>query len=130
VSSELTKDFTGRCLCGAIRFSGCWTGDQLRACHCGQCRRWSGHVWAGASARDLKFEGEPRWFRSSEGAERGFCPACGSSLFWHRIGSDVIDVAPAAVDAPTGLALAGHIFVADKGDYYEIPDDLPQWPQG
>jgi hypothetical protein len=31
-----------------------------------------------------------------------------------------------AFDSPTGTCLETHIFVADKGDYYNIPDDLPQ----
>ena len=47
------SDFTGRCLCGTVSFKGRWGGDPLRACHCGQCRRWSGHVWAAAEAADL-----------------------------------------------------------------------------
>lgn len=115
----------GGCLCGAVRFSGETVADDLKACHCGQCRRWSGHIWAGVTAR-LTVEGAPRWFRSSPQAERGFCPACGSSLFWHRIGHDSMDVAPGAIDPPTGLRLAGHIFTADKGDYYQINDGLPQ----
>jgi hypothetical protein len=34
------------------------------------------------------------------------------------------------MDKPTGLAISMHIFVADKGDYYEIDDGLPQFPQG
>ncbi len=32
--------------------------------------------------------------------------------------------------APTGLRTAAHIFVADRGDYYEITDDLPRFPAG
>ena len=31
-----------------------------------------------------------------------------------------------AFDGPTRTKLALHIFVADKGDYYAIDDDLPQ----
>ena len=34
-----------------------------------------------------------------------------------------------AFDAPTNTKLAIHIYVADKGDYYEITDGLPQNPQ-
>ncbi len=30
------------------------------------------------------------------------------------------------IDGATGLRTAGHIFVADKGDYYDISDGLPQ----
>lgn len=118
--------FTGGCLCGQVRFAGLWGSDPLRACHCGQCRRWSGHVWAAALADQLDITGTVSWFRSSAQAERGFCPDCGSSLFWHRLGQDKIDVAAGCVDAPTGLLLAGHIYVEDKGDYYQIDDGLPQ----
>ena len=32
-------------------------------------------------------------------------------------------------DNPSGLAGQAHIFVADKGDYYEIKDDLPRYEQ-
>ena len=34
-------------------------------------------------------------------------------------------MAMGAFDAPTGTQLALHIFVDDKGDYYEIADDRP-----
>jgi len=47
-------------------------------------------------------------------------------LFWEPIGKDTIAVAMGAFDAPTGTQLALHIFVDDKGDYYEIADGLPQ----
>ena len=33
-----------------------------------------------------------------------------------------------AFDAPTSTHLEKHIFVAEKGDYYEIADNLPQTP--
>ena len=70
-----------------------------------------------------------RWFASSDKAERGFCGTCGGALFWRPRGGGPTEVAAGALDAPTGLALEGHIFTADKGDYYPIADDLPQWPQ-
>lgn len=35
-----------------------------------------------------------------------------------------------AFDKPTGFKMACHIFCADKGDYYEIDDGAPQYPQG
>lgn len=124
------SDFTGRCLCGAVAFKGRWGGEPPSACHCSQCRRWSGHVWAGTDGMDMAIGGPVKWFRSSDKAERGFCPECGSSLFWRRLGSEGIAVACGAVDSPTGLILASHIHVDDKGDYYDIGDGLPQEPQG
>jgi hypothetical protein len=41
---------------------------------------------------------------------------------------DIIGVAMGAFDPPTGTKLAIHIYVADKGDYYDITDGLPQNP--
>lgn len=121
-------EFTGGCLCGAVRFSGRTDNADFRACHCSQCRRWSGFYWAGFDTTDLVIDPADtlRWYQSSPTAERGFCVTCGSSLFWRQVNSAQIDVAPGALDAPTGLRLAGHIFVADKGDYYDIADGLPQ----
>jgi hypothetical protein len=30
------------------------------------------------------------------------------------------------LDEPTGIRLADHIYVAEKGDYYQIGDGVPQ----
>jgi len=69
------------------------------------------------------------WFRSSEKVRRGFCSRCGASLFFDpldREKHDWIGIAMGAFDTPTQTRLALHIFVAEKGDYYEIRDGLPQ----
>ena len=70
--------------------------------------------------------GEVRWYQSSAKVRRGFCGVCGSSLFWDPIFRDFIGVAMGAFDTPTGTHLEMHIFVAEKGDYYDITDALPQ----
>ncbi len=118
----------GQCLCGAVRFRTEAEPQGASACHCGQCRRMSGHVWASAYVpKDaLTVEGEVRWFDSSAKAQRGFCPDCGSFLFWQAHDEDTISFALGALDAPTGLRLTKHIFTADKGDYYDIADGVPQ----
>jgi hypothetical protein len=120
----------GSCLCGAVTFEIDGPLHPPDACHCGQCRKWSGHYWASADVPrgSLRIEGEDRvaWYQSSEKVRRGFCSACGSSLFWDPIGREKIGVAMGALEAPTGTRLGIHIFVADKGDYYEIADGLPQ----
>lgn len=125
-------ELTGGCLCGAVRFSGRALRAKVVLCHCGQCRRWSGHGWASVPVAGLAVadKRDLRWFRSSDHAERGFCAACGSSLFWRQDGRESVAVAAGALDAPTGLHLATHIFVADKGDYYGLGDGLPQFAQG
>lgn len=97
------------------------------ACHCTQCRKGSGHHVAATSAPrgEVKVEGLVRWFQSSADTKRGFCPICGSNLFWDG-GGENLSIFAGTLDGNTGLKVAGHIFCADKGDYYEIADGTPQ----
>ena len=126
---------TGRCMCGAIEFEFEADKHNVTACHCGQCRAWSGHLWASVnvpfdSLSINKGEDQLSWFHSSDYGRRGFCKTCGSALFWHGHKLDDykhrIAIAAGAVAPGAGLAMSDHIFVADKGDYYEITDGLPQ----
>ncbi|QAY77824.1 GFA family protein [Sphingosinicella sp. BN140058] len=123
----------GSCLCGAVRFEIEKPLKGPDACHCSQCRKVSGHVWASTdlAEADLRLDGAENltWFQSSEKVRRGFCATCGAALFWKPIFKDTIAVAMGAFETPTQTRLAMHIFVADKGDYYEIADGVPQKPQ-
>lgn len=120
----------GSCLCGAVTFAVAGPLGPGDACHCGQCRKQSGHYWASTNVKeaDVKIEGADKltWFQSSPKVKRGFCAQCGSFLFWNANTKDQIAIALGAFDGPTGTKLSHHIFVADKGDYYEIADGLPQ----
>lgn len=126
--------FEGGCLCGAVRYRHDGPLSDVTACHCGQCRRTSGHYVAAARGMraHLSFERDDglRWYESSPGVMRGFCAECGSSLFWGRAGSETISIMAGTLDSPTGLRLVQHIHVADAGDYYDIDPDLPQAEQG
>ena len=120
----------GSCLCGAVSFEVAGELPGPDACHCHQCRKSSGHYFASTDApkSSVTVHGQDNltWFQSSERVRRGFCKTCGSSLFWDPIFRDVIGIAMGAFDQPTDTRLAIHIFVADKGDYYDIADGLPQ----
>lgn len=131
----MTAKLQGKCLCGGVAFS--FAREDLKladACHCSQCRRWSGYLWGSVNAplgavafsRDATL----KWYRASDYARRGFCSECGASLFWHGDKlddhKDRIAIALGVLEAPTGLKVAEHIFVVDKGDYYDIADGLPQ----
>ncbi len=123
---------TGGCLCGGVRYAVSGELRAVHACHCSQCRRWSGNFVATADCRsaDLHFAAADTlvWFASSQTAERGFCRRCGSALFWRRAApaTEWTSIAAGSIDPPTGLRTARHIFVADKSDFYDIADGLPQ----
>ena len=120
----------GSCLCGAVTFEVAADLPDPTACHCTKCRKFSGHVEASTDvpkdALSIKGEAHVRWYASSEKVRRGFCDTCGASLFFNPNFHDWIGISMGAFDTPTGTALKMHIFVADKGDYYQITDGLPQ----
>lgn len=122
----------GRCLCGGVAFRIRGKMRDVVWCHCGQCLRWHGHfggytasIWGNI---ELRGADQLAWYESSETARRGFCRACGSSLFWEPAHRKHISICAGALDLPTGLVSARHVFADSKGDYYRIADDAPQSP--
>jgi hypothetical protein len=122
----------GSCLCGAVTFEVAADLPPPDACHCTQCRKQSGHIFVSTDVpkSSLSVAGSDKvsWFQSSENIRRGFCSLCGSSLFWEPLHRDWTAIAMGAFDDPTHTRIKMHIFVTEKGDYYEISDDLPQHP--
>lgn len=123
----------GSCLCGAVAYEVDGELREVVGCHCTQCRKTTGHFMAATAAKhgDFRITREEglAWYRSSDQARRGFCNVCGSTLFWQGDGRDYVAIAAGTLDGPTGIRIKGHIFCADKGDYYEIADGEFQWPQ-
>jgi hypothetical protein len=122
---------TGGCLCGAVRFEVLGPLRDVVLCHCGECRRWGGHVTAmtAAEAAHLRFVTDSglRWIDSPESAaraRRGFCGECGASLFWDAPDRETISIAAGVLDEPTGLRTTSQIYTEDAGDYYEIDPTL------
>jgi len=124
----------GHCLCGAVAYEVRGPMRDVVNCHCQQCLRTHGHMAAYSRVRqaDLVMTETHglKWYQSSDKARRGFCRECGASIFWDLLDDDIISIAAGSIDEPTGLKTIRHIFVADKGDYYEIQDGLEQLPKG
>lgn len=123
----MSETRTGRCACGAVRFEVTGETTKVTYCHCSKCRRWHGHIGAYCAVdRDgFRFVEQRglKWYAANAKVRRGFCGECGSSLLWDEEGESKIALCPGALDAPTGLVSKAHIYVASKGDYYELPED-------
>jgi len=121
----------GSCICKAVKFEISGDLRDIVACHCGQCRKSSGHFTAATATipENLKLfgSGKLKWYRSSPKAQRGFCSQCGSSLFWKPDSGDRISIYVGSIDGRTGLLLTSHIYTKDKGDYYQIECDVDQY---
>lgn len=126
--TEVPDRLAASCLCGGVRFTLTRPESGITACHCNQCRKLSGHYSASFDAAEPEITFQSREglseYETPGGGRRGFCTGCGSSLYF-RAADGSFSVEAGAVDGPTGTTLCEHIFLADKGDYYRIDDDLP-----
>ncbi|MBU6266772.1 MAG: GFA family protein [Sphingomonadales bacterium] len=132
-SVETGGGHTGGCHCGAVTYRAQGLRD-MWYCHCRQCRRLTGHVMAACWTRrdDLEVSGEVVWTPVSDRTAHGFCAVCRSPLFWSNRERDSVSVLGGSLDHSAGIVECGHLFVSEKGDYYQIADGLPQyatWPE-
>jgi len=129
---------SGGCLCGMIRFESKEVPFQGYFCHCTICQRAYGSLFSatlrvpGSGFRFTK--GEPKYYRATNFAKRGFCADCGSPMpffyegisdVWIKIGSlDHPEDWPMTKDAPWGHS--EHIHVDTRVAWERISDGLPE----
>ncbi len=108
---------TGSCLCGKVRF----TADaipSLQACHCRTCRKWGGGPFIAVPCKSAEFEGEVTRFAASKRADRGFCPTCGTHLFFYSKPGDMYGIPAGLFDEDPESSLRAEYFIDEKPDYY------------
>jgi hypothetical protein len=128
-----TVGATGRCECGGVRY--CVSGDlrDVYDCHCGRCRRITGHYLAATAAPTdqvtLLAARTLTWYAPDETVEYGFCNHCGSTLFWRaHANPESLSIAAGTLDAPTGLRTTKAWWVAEASDYHERPAGVTEYP--
>ena len=78
----------GGCLCGELRYTVKLLVKWVAHCHCSICRENSGSAfvtWFGIQAENFNLDTGKhylKWYSHTQGAERGFCECCGSSIFF------------------------------------------------
>ena len=79
--------------------------------------------------------GEPKYYRSSSFAKRGFCTECGSAIVFLYEGNPSLWVLAGSLDHPADWPLrkdatwgrqSSHWYTESKVPWYEICDGLPQ----
>ena len=134
MQSSGDQNWTGGCLCGAVRYRA--TAAPLRAvsCHCGQCRRASGAAFLTFVhfPRDAFTwtRGAPMLWQSSAHAGRGFCSACGATLMMHEdVLDDRVQVTLGSLDRPGDVRPDDHVWTESQLPWLTIDDDLPRYPR-
>ena len=136
----------GSCLCGGVKFEIAGPLTPPSNCHCSMCRKQQGAAFrsrARVRAADFKWvRGEDlvKFYQSTSGTFRGFCGVCGSPIinkFEARAKAAVFrpaavseyGIALATLDDDPGVRPGSHSFVGSKAPWFEITDDLPQYPE-
>ncbi len=101
--------FSGGCQCGAIRFHALALRDNPHVCYCRMCQKATGNLFAalvGIRHENLTWtRGKPAEFNSSDQAARGFCPNCGTSLYYRSLGGPHVSMSIGAFDEPHRIEL-------------------------
>ncbi|CAM5183696.1 hypothetical protein CDEN61S_01303 [Castellaniella denitrificans] len=110
----------GKCLCGSIEVTAP-DREQIGLCHCAMCRRWSGGpMFAVHCGAGVEFSGgKAQAYRSSDWAERGFCPTCGTHLFYRLLSGNEY-ILPAGLFQDRAFQLVDEIFIDEKPAFYEL----------
>src|SRR5215212_8313948 len=97
---EHARELTGGCQCGAVRFRVGRLGRSA-ICHCRMCQKAFGSFFGPlVTVFDVEWtRGAPKYFRSSQRLQRGFCGDCGTPL--GALDSDgSVELAVGAFDDP------------------------------
>ena len=123
----------GGCLCSGVRYEIAGALSELVYCHCEQCRKAQGAVFAAnvpvsvahfslTSGTELLSS-----FRSSAEKVRYFCSRCGAGLYSLVDGATRLRIRAGTLDDPPALQPCAHIYVESRVKWLDIDDELPRF---
>lgn len=125
----------GGCFCGGLRYRIAGEPRDAAYCHCRMCQRSVGApvvAWGTWPAERFAWtKGEPHLLASSPHGERFFCRDCGTQLlFRDPTEPEAVDVNLVTLDDPARFPPTYHIWTDSHVAWFEIGDELPQYPEG
>jgi hypothetical protein len=123
------QNFTGGCLCGAVRYESVNPPYNVGYCHCGMCKKSLGNLFGTfviVKRKDLRYLiDEPDWYQSSDTARRGFCGKCGSPILYQPVEKDFDAVWIGTIDEPGDYMPRAHWNTENKIPWVDIHAHLP-----
>ena len=131
----MTKNLTGGCLCGDLRWKAHAAPIAMGLCYCADCRKASGSgfiPFMGFDASALTITG--RWTvyrtRHADGREavRNSCVVCGGLVFGGELGkTDSHSIYAGSLDDPTLFVPTIALFLRDAAPWAPVPPGLTQY---
>ena len=128
--SDMTT-LEGGCQCGCVRYRVTGAPVMAALCHCTLCRRANAApavAWAMYPQAQVAFlAGAPKVYASSPGAQRGFCPHCGTQIsFTADYLPGLVDITVGSLDDPARVPPSFHYWDAERLPWLRFSDDLPR----
>ena len=126
-------EWTGGCLCGAVRFRAQGEPMDVASCHCINCRKMSGAAFATfvvfPPEKFAWIQGELGTYAATPDLVRAFCRDCGSPVSSWRESERKkwIIVWAGALDQADQLKPRHHIFAKDELPWLHMEDGLPRY---
>lgn len=114
------------CNCSAVSIEVTGPLRPVIACHCRECRKQSGYVFAATAALDdnMSVTGGDNitWYSHSVSSKRGFCSICGCYMLFKDAGRQDTAIAAGLFDPPDDIPLESQIYISEK------PPTIPLFP--
>jgi hypothetical protein len=133
----MNHPFSGKCACGAVRYTCASAPVAMLNCHCRDCQRSSGAPFASGVvvlSADLEISGTPRGYavRASSGkmTTRGFCGDCGTPLFTRsEATSQFTSIRFTSLDDPSAFAPMLDIWTSTAQPWVCLDEKLPHFAE-
>jgi hypothetical protein len=130
----MPTNFTGGCVCGAIRYEVSAEPLTMFNCHCRDCQRTSGGAFSAVVYVPRKAfkitQGTPHYYSTKSeivgGNKRGFCPECGSRLFGGET-DEGQGILAASLDDPTLFKPEVNMWTSDAQPWDQMDRNLPKF---
>lgn len=127
----MTK-LSGRCRCGEVRWAAPGPMTWTALCHCESCRRAASAPFLpffGLVDPGLVWSGPVTVHAGAGGAERGFCSACGSPLFYRNPvrWPGETHIAALTLDDPAIYRPKVHVYYGERLPWIAMRDGLPKY---
>ena len=133
---DIQYPISGACQCGTITYELLEAPQQVIACHCRECQKLSTSAFsltALVPREALHVNGALKhWERMSDSDNTNcakFCPECGNRLYHYNPDKpEIIKLKPCTLADTRIIRPTLHVWVSEKQDWFQIPEDVEQHP--
>ncbi len=130
--------YSGGCLCGAIRYHAEVEPKFTFNCHCRDCQKSSGGAYAPLAffaQSQLSIQGDVKYYQSLGASgkiiQRGFCANCGSNVLGiPELAAGLVSIRAGTLDDPEMFQPKFEIFTSQANEWDILNPDIQHFEYG